>query len=251
MRILMHQLLVNYERLRRRVESCEQINDQIELFELSHNLRLWTESKQELSEICSDATKHLHFKTASPSKAASKILKSAESVFCAFPQPVRTKAHNGDMSGVPLDAQPDGSVYNITLKVKLLDEKTGEMEGSNFCVVKRNISEDESKKLSHLRVTRCNYTNWLGSEIVRVSYVNDSASLVTSSLSREKIIKRMANAFGGSHAWNTSNDYANSSDRIVRELFKHQVMGIPLPYLILLNIGQCILKGFEKYVVIP
>ena len=246
----MNQLSLNYERLRRKVSSCERHYDQIELFELSHNLRLWTELKGKIGTINSNAASSLRFKTASPSRPSARILKTAKSVFCPFPGGVISRAPESLRNiseGIPKDAKPDGSIYHSGVTAMALEDFEGVKVGKYFSI-KKTLTENESKTIKICRVSRCTFSQWMGAEVVRVTLVDDNAMLYSKSLSREQIVKRMANAFGGSHTWDESNDYSNSSDFIVRELFNYEVCALPLPYLILLNIGQDILTGFEAYV---
>lgn len=92
---------------------------------------------------------------------------------------------------------------------------------------------------------RCNYAHWLGAEVVRLSYPSQVSGqkMTTVSLSREMLVKRVANTLDGSHpsaAGNSTTD-VNSNDEAVRQLLSHLMGGLPLPYFIILKIAQDIL----------
>lgn len=246
----MNELSLNYERLRRRVVTCERYYDQIELFDLSHSLRLWSELKDNIGSFNKVAESSRRFKTACPSRPSARILKTAESVFCPFPGHVTSRAPEvlqNISSGVPKDAQPDGSTYCSSACVMALDNFEG-IKLKDYYLVKKSLTDNESQVIKNCRASKCNFSQWMGAEVVRVTFLDDDATLCSKPLSRYQVIHRMANAFGGSHTWSESNEFSNSSDRIVRELFKYEVCALPLPYLILLNIGQDILAGFKTYV---
>jgi len=69
-------------------------------------------------------------------------------------------------------------------------------------------------------------------------------------VSREIIIKRVANMLGASHAAGTddNNEKENRFDPFVRELHKFKVAnGIPLTHYQLIEIAGVIISKFDKY----
>ncbi|MFN9387433.1 MAG: hypothetical protein ACK6BU_10800, partial [Cyanobacteriota bacterium] len=71
--------------------------------------------------------------------------------------------------------------------------------------------------------------------------------LETVAISREMIIKRVANTLDGSHASAAGGgEVDNAFDAPVHHLLKYKVGGLPLPYFILLKVAQDILAIGDK-----
>jgi hypothetical protein len=93
--------------------------------------------------------------------------------------------------------------------------------------------------------SRCTYAGWMGAEAVRLSWPmsGDNSELVT--ISREVLVKRVANVLDGSHP-SLGSDPDNRFDAPVQYLLTCQVAGFPLPYFILLKVAQDILDEVPR-----
>lgn len=80
----------------------------------------------------------------------------------------------------------------------------------------------------------------MGAEAVRVGYRDESGNLVRKSISREVLIRRVANTMGGSHP--AGAEALSDFDPAVQELMHTSVGGVPVPYFILLKSAQDILE---------
>jgi hypothetical protein len=89
--------------------------------------------------------------------------------------------------------------------------------------------------------TDLNFSQWLGSEIVKVTQDEGGENPVVG-ISREMLIKCVDNFLGASHPEGSeqSSDRENSFDPYVRQLDEYKVAGIPLTYYQLLEIAQTI-----------
>jgi len=85
---------------------------------------------------------------------------------------------------------------------------------------------------------------WLNAQAIRIKGRNPSGSLVVFDISRETMVRRVANAMGGSHPIG-GHEMNDINDPIIRELMSTQIFKIPLPYLILLKMAQDILNAFK------
>lgn len=94
----------------------------------------------------------------------------------------------------------------------------------------------ESKKL--------NFYSWIKAEAVRVSYPNQDAPVSHRILTREDVIKRVANKYGASHPiGGDDGDQKNSIDSYIDFLMRFTCYGYPLPYFILFRIATEILEN--------
>ena len=129
----------------------------------------------------------------------------------------------------------------------------GAMELKNYCIVGLAFEQPLIKALGAEDVTRCNYMQWMGAEAVRLSYPADDGTLKKLAITREMIVRRVANTLDGSHpsAAGTNEDKENSFDPAVHHLLQYQMGGLPLPYFILLKIAQDILATAPKLLGMP
>lgn len=232
-----NQVVPHLERLRRHHEAASRTYDHVSFLDLSHALRIWVDLKQALPNAFPSFSTTLSFKTASPPKKILKHVRGCQYVFSYMPGSVITHASNGALVGIP----PIGEKYSAGIRVRGLG--TDSVEMGRFCVIAKTLDEPMIKALEGEIVTRCNYIQWLSSDAVRMCYVNSSNQMTPLSLSREILIKRVANTLDGSHpslAAGVGCD--NKFDEPIHHLLKFQWGGLPLPYLVLLKIAQDILE---------
>ena len=110
------------------------------------------------------------------------------------------------------------------------------------------LEPEQMKALESQSVTRCNYSQWLGAEVVRIAYQDPAGALTVTSLTREEVVRRVANSLDGSHpsAAATERDGTSINDAAIRKLLSYHMGGIPLPYFVLLKIAQDILEVAPK-----
>ena len=115
-------------------------------------------------------------------------------------------------------------------------------ELARYCLVATSFDEHLIKALNSESVTRCGFTQWLASEAVRVCYPREDGVLEVTTISREMIVRRVANTLDGSHPSIAGNGGVdNAFDHPVHHLLQFRMGGLPLPYFILLKIAQDIL----------
>jgi hypothetical protein len=233
----MKTLALHLERLRRHYETAVRTYDHVSFLDLSHSLRIWVELKQELPKLVPAFGTTMSFKTAIPAKKVLKASKGCRYVFSYMPGGVITYCSNGHLaSGPEMDHRAGDFAAGIAVKI-------GEdhIWLNKFCIVGRSFDQPLIKALDAESVTRCNYAQWLGSEVVRVSFPREDGTLATTTISREMMVKRVANTLDGSHASLAAYESDNSFDPAVRHLLQYRVGGLPLPYFVLLKIAQDIL----------
>jgi hypothetical protein len=232
-------VLLQLERLRRHYEVSVRSYDQVSLLDLSHSLRVWVELKNPLTKLAPKFSTTLAFKTAMPAKRVLKAVRGKRFVFSYMPGGVITYAHKGNVLSLP-DFDPETPVQSTA---KIMMHIDGALELSQIGIVGMVVEQPLLKSFGVEDQTRCNYAQWLGSEVVRVCYPVETGTLKVVSINREMIMKRVANTLDGSHPSAASEDNAgdNTFDDAVHHLLQYRVAGLPLPYFILLKIAQDIL----------
>lgn len=237
----MQTIRLHLERLRRHYEVAERTYDAVTFLDLSHSLRVWAELKMVLPTIAPDFGRTLAFKTAIPAKKVMRSVRDKRFVFAYMPDGVVTHASNGQIASSPQMGDADSS---FSLGAAIKSNTDGSIEMKNYSFVSIVLEPPMVNMLEASDQKRCNYPQWMGAEAVRLSYPSESGELKTLSISREMIIKRVANTMDGSHpsAAGSLNDGENSFDEAVHHLLQYQMGGLPLPYFILLKIAQDIVS---------
>lgn len=239
----MKTVLLHLERLRRHYEAAVKTYDEVSLLDLSHTLRLWTELKKPLEGLAPEFSNSRLFSTGIPAKKVFKAARGHRFVFSYMPGGVKTYASQGHLASGPGMGPTNGS-FTVGVAVKVTPPL---IELAKYCIVATSFDQPLIKALDAESITRCGYTQWLGSEAVRVSYHNSKNELEVVGISREMLVKRVANTLDGSHASAAGeSDTDNAFDAPVHHLLQYKMGGLPLPYFILLKIAQDILDVSPK-----
>jgi hypothetical protein len=237
----MNTVLLQLERLRRHYGAAVRTNDHVSLLDLSHTLRLWTELKKPLEKIAPKFSSAISFKTAIPAKKVLKAARGHRYVFSYMPGGVITYASQGHFASGPGIENNGDFALGVAIKVSPPTVELGK-----FSFVSCAFDQPLIKALDAETVTRCTYVQWLGAEVVRVAYVNEKGNYEVVAISREMIVKRVANTLDGSHPSAAGGETDNTFDEPIHYLLKYQVGGLPLPYFILLKIAQDLLEIAPK-----
>lgn len=238
----MKTVALQLERLRRHYEIAVRTYDHVALLDLSHSLRIWVELKQELPKVAPAFGSTIAFKTAIPAKKMLKAAKGYWHIFCYMPGGVITYCAKGDLISGP-DLTDNGGEMSAGISIKKTDD---EMWLGKVCVVGKSFDQPLIKALGAESVTRCNYVHWLGSEVVRVGYPRPDGSLSYAAISREMLIKRVANTLDASHPSLAAKETDNAFDPAINYLLQYKVGGVPLPYFVLLKVAQDIVALAPK-----
>jgi hypothetical protein len=246
----MKTVLLHLERLRRHYDVAVHTYDHVSLLDLSHSLRMWVDLKNSINDVAPRFKTTHSFVTASPSRKIMKAVRGQRFVFAFMPGGVIGYGNNGGGAFKDEDDYYDKEGIfqkEITCSIIATPKEDGAMVISNFCIVNRAL--DNGLDIRSGKTTRCNFIQWLGSDAVRMSYPTLNGSLESLSITREMIVRRMANNFDGSHPSITTDrdSYDNKFDKPIRSLLHfHLSGGLPLPYFILLKIAQDILAIAPK-----
>jgi len=240
----MRTIMLHLERLSRHYEASVHSYDEVSLLDLSHSLRVWADLKTVLPQLAPAFSKTLSFKTSTPAKKVLRAARGSRFVFAYMPGGVITYAAQGNVASVP----PDSNDKNYSIGASCKINVDGSMELKNYRYVEVILEQPMIKASSSEDVSRCNYSQWLGAEAVRMSYPDNAGDLKTVSITREMLIRRVANTLDGSHpsAAAAGSDIENSYDPAVHYLLQYSMGGLSLPYFILLKIAQDILAIAPK-----
>jgi hypothetical protein len=97
-------------------------------------------------------------------------------------------------------------------------------------------------------ITKLTFDHWLGAEAICFAYKANATEIKRVAISREMLIKRVANSLDASHVSGESNDASeNKFDEPIHKLLSYLVCGLPLPYIMLLKIAQDILEVADRH----
>ena len=208
-------LKIQFRRLRRHLKSTTARYDDVALLDLSHSLRIWCDMKDFVDSWCKEHNYDPIFTKPIKSKEVKKIL--------------------GDSKyfSVPTASLP-------------------EMEGTQIAGImytSKALSAEEVKKLYEADIFReekvnQSFSNWLGTGIIDSSIEGEKLQI-----SRENIMRRVANILGASHSIGlNSEEKGNRFDKHINELHATKVKseGYPLTYYTLMDIAEDIVNAFES-----
>ena len=165
--------------------------DAVSLLDLSHSLRMWAEMKAALRHVAPAFATGKEFRTGIPARKVLQAARGHRYVFSYMPGGVRTYACNGTLVSGP-DISGGGTVGVAFRAMPPL------VELGKFCYVSTAFEQPLVKALEAEQVTRCDYSQWMAAEAVRLCYEQADGRLEAIALSREIVIKRVANALDGS-----------------------------------------------------
>lgn len=238
---MINRISLQLERLRRHYDIAVNTYDEISLLELSHALRIWTETKEPLKQTAPNFSSRKIFKTATPARKIQRAARGYEHILAYMPGGVVTYASNGHFLSGP---QEDRKNFLLSAVVKVDGNK---MEMKNFSMIFGPFDLSIEYALKEEDIARRTFSQWLEAEAVRLAYKDEGGTLRAFSISREVIIKRVANTLDGSH-YSGSQGMSNSNryNAPVNYLLKYEAGGLPIPYFILLKIAQDILQESES-----
>jgi hypothetical protein len=212
------QIKLQFKRLEKHHELSLKEKDPVAFLDLTHTLRIFTDMKREIDAKIAELNFFPDFTNTVKNKELSGILKGNN----FFSLPISSGVENSDMQ-----------VKGLT-------------------IINRELTDDEIKKLFELgapisRTTQLSFTDWLGAGIVeRGTPENKNHPKIL--ISREVLIKRVANILGASHpsGMEQGDEYENRYDSYIRELHDmHVANGFPLTYYQLLEISSEVIRVFS------
>jgi hypothetical protein len=242
-------ILFQLERLRRNFQTCISTYDRIAFFELSHSLRIWTDLKLTLPTIAPAFGTKRVFKSGTPSRKLMKRVKEKNFVIAYMPGGVSTLAGRGQLVSAP-ELPPD---VDFTLGGTISVETSGAATVSSFWFSESTLDDSQVAMSGHPEISKYSYVDWMGAEAVRLWFPDGLGASRTLMISREVLINRIANTLDGSHpsAVPDPRTGKDKADPAINKLLQYTVLGVPLPYFVLLKIAKDILDNTGELLGIP
>ena len=208
---------LQYSRLERHYNGALENRDPISFLDLSHVLRVWVEMKSAIDDLLRRKNLSFQLKSRNLSKEAKKILRGTKYKYLSIGEGVMT---------------PGGETH-YTMEIS------------------RALNADEVKKLyesssREQKTTFLSFSQWLGSGIYDVPSGDENHPEIT--ISREILIKRVANILGASHPKGADNSNINENrfDPYINDLHTlHVSDGYPATYYQLLKNAKDILVNIK------
>ncbi|WP_299768145.1 hypothetical protein [uncultured Pseudoteredinibacter sp.] len=232
-------------RLDKHLQHARKTYDLVSLSDLSHSLRIWTEIIEDLESSFEPVKLKKPFKHQSPARKFSKAIKRHEHVVCYMEGGVKVFCAKGEvLSDEPI---PDGVDFSISGKFATSDKEGWADMHSYYRVMGTTLSEGENHSFNSPKSKRLLFREWMNAEICRVQFSAPSGQLDSLQISRTNLIKRVANSFGGSHAHPTEQeDNGNRFDKPISRLMNTCLLGLPLPYFLLVHTGHLITENIPQ-----
>ena len=219
-----------------------QTYDPVSLLDLSHTLRIWADMKDSLLSAAPAFGTTVAFKSAIPAKKVCRAVRGRRFIFAYMASSVLTRASRYQLGfqGEELHIGPDTDAY-VGADARFYPDGSLDVKNYGFCAPALGAEWHQALKAAD--VSRGNYAQWLGAEVARVGYRDENVKLVEISISRENLIRRVANVLGPSHPYksNPEEGRMNRIDPAVAYMMKYTVAGLPIPYFILLKTAQDLL----------
>lgn len=208
-------LKLQFRRLVRHRNSAEKNSDEISFLDLIHCLRIWGDMKNEVQQFLDVNSANPRFENKIIDRRLAKLLKSSNYTFIPIPSGSGTEV---------------GSMGNIVISHEVL-------------------SAEQIKKLYEMgppssSKTALTFPQWLNSEILETKSRTGNVTKRIG-ISREMLIKRVANFLGASHpaGMESSREFENRFDPYIREMHEIYILdGIKLTYYQLLEIADQIIE---------
>ena len=223
------------ERVRRHYDPSMRTYDEISFLDLTHALRTWLDLKGSLESAAPRLFETKLFSYGVPTKKAMRTVRGHEYVIAHMPGGVLTFACHGDLA-----SWRGGFSKNCAVAARIKRNENGSWEFASygFC----DQTPEGRTHLEEVTISRGNFKQWLDSEAVRVAVRDDEKVLAPPiGIGRETLIRRVANILGASHPVSEHAEANSPFDPAVKYLLRHNVAGVPLPYLLMLKAAQDLL----------
>jgi hypothetical protein len=237
-------------RLKRQYDICVTGYDRPALKDLASILRLWVDMKQEVNYYLTVNRPASLFSAYSISKELKSLIRDREYLLVNFPRGIIVNTiptgagAKSLLVGSPKREEPTEIFFNI---------KSDKISNTVFklshiiTLYTKKTSTQEAEKIADkaFRLEKAKFGIWLDYPAVHLGTLNKEGKFIPYVMSRENIIKRVANALGASHP-RGAEETTNSFDPAIFHLMDYTALEMPLPYLILVKIAHDILEAFGR-----
>jgi hypothetical protein len=227
---------LNLERLYRHYQVSIKKYDEVSLLDLSHSLRLWVDMQDGINQYLAQHHPTRRFTAYTLCTPLLKACHGAKYIIAYFIKGVTTHTDNKAL----LSFKSIGGMMSFGVR----QLAGGTLNVSHFLCLAESRIKYEYEPSTAFAVQESTFKKWLDSEVVRVRFLTDKQKIEEKIISREMLIKRVANHLGGSHP-NGVFEVTHKYDKAVEYLLSQRIGNIPLPYYILLKSAHDILDIFD------
>ncbi|WP_375437262.1 hypothetical protein [uncultured Hymenobacter sp.] len=248
-------------RLRAAYDVCMSGYNRAMFKELSHSLRYWADMKGEAGHYIAENKPTTKFWSSRLARTISRSIKNNEYVIVNYPKaliatipyrlapqkPQGQPKYDQELLLVPVFTYQGKEICNSCYATKIgallyaLKHVVVIYDTTPETPVPRDPYAIETM---YFTAYEAKFAIWLTQEVVRVNKINASGKLILHSITRERLIRRLANKWGGSHPQGAI-EIDDESDEAIERLMEFRVAERPLALTILLKIAQDILDGFD------
>lgn len=209
-------LHLQYDRLQRHYQAALPGKDEVAFLDLAHVLRIWVELKSPVTSLVEAQELALGLPHYTPPKFIKRTLQGARQI--SIPLASGVQSPGLQVSGV-----------RITNRALSADEIRRRYEAGPPTAVASNMS----------------FREWMAAAVIEVPSEDDAHPHLT--ISREILIKRVANVLGASHPAGADNadEFENRFDAPVLQIHAIETAGYKATYYQLLGIAQDILSALR------
>jgi len=176
------------------------------------------------------------FKSSSPNRNLIRQIGDAEFLLTYLPDGAITYAHKNQI------ASSKRTIGNGYVGATVRKNQDGSLEIRSFQFIALALSSENQKFVDKPRTSRGNFAQWLGAEVARYRLEDPGGNRIESCISREKLIRGVANSMGASHpSPSSTQDSENKFDRHLELLSEFNIGALPLPYFVLLHAARTII----------
>lgn len=248
------------ERLRASYDACMQGYNRARLKDLAHDLRYWTDMRNQVDRYLTENRPTAKFWTYSICNDFARKIRDCQHVIVNFPKSVTTTVLPNLVSFQRPGVRPENNIGLFLAPVTGGQQITfsfhnTKLGGQLYSVKHLIFLYDSPISLDAFQpdpridnmcfaYKKARFGSWLDQLAVRVNKKGEDGKLVMHNLSRETVARRVANVLGGSHPEGAI-EIDNDNNPIIRYLMEFKVLELPLPYTVLLKMAHDILVGFN------
>jgi hypothetical protein len=253
-------------RLKRDYAICYQEYDRAALKSLAHTLRYWVDMSAHVDRYLTEHNPLAKFSAYSTTPLFNRTFRNRQYIATCFPKRLILHARRFDNGNGSAKLPATVTVSHLTIPAPPLevggealltysfDYKTlapNECSLGQFIFVIDKVSRRPApnqdvaimnKQAFDLKKVR--FGSWLNSLGARItSSASEGEAFSVSDLSCEDLIKRIANVLGGSHP-KGGHVVPHDKDSAIAGLMEYELLGIPVPYMVLMKVAHDILEMF-------
>jgi hypothetical protein len=244
-RIFTENLEDSLTRLKRHYDICVAGYDRAALKDLAHVLRVWADMKMAVDKHLQLTKPTQKFTAFSLTREFKRMALGYSYLAVGFFKGVTVNASSSELGGqIILGYKGSKVATEVSAGTAIIPMDGNKRLMRSLVLIHKSLSDEEHKVIHKktFETTKVRFAGWMDGLAIQFNTFNEK-SLDKYQISRENMIRRVANVLGGSHP--ISNEYIRDEDVAIAELMNYVSFEIPIPYFVLVKIAQDILEAFD------